>query len=184
MRSSLGVGLAAGCGQLFLADKLVYMSINGHSSIRGSRHDGIQLPRAFRRAGHRTDIFDATDVACCRMYTSTAQVCNGLLKNATEGIANARLIIPFTILLLGGSVLPGLSLILGYLASASSIAITILAVAFGVSFFPRLIACRRFHQSYRGAWLHPLGVAWFLSLQWLAMLRKQLGMTTKWRGRT
>lgn len=184
MRSSLGVGLAAGCGQLFLADKLAYMSINGHSSIRGSRHDGIQLPRAFRRAGHRTDIFDATDVASCRMYTSTAQVWNGLLKNATEGIANARLIIPFTILLLGGSVLPGLSLILGYLASDSSIALTILAVAFAVSFFPRMIACRRFHQSFRGALLHPLGVACFISLQWLAIMRKQLGVTTKWRGRS
>ncbi len=184
MRSSLGVGLAAGCGQLFFADKRVYLSIDGHSSIRGSRHDGIQLPRAFRRAGHRTDIFDATDIACCRMYTSTAQVCNGLLKNATEGIANARLILPFTILLVGGAVLPGPSLLWGYYFSDSSIALTILSIAFAVSFLPRLIACKRFHQSYRGALLHPLGVAWFISLQWLAMLRKQLGVTTKWRGRS
>ena len=96
MRSSMGVGLAAGCGQLFFADKQVYMSIGGHSAIQNSRHDGIQLPRAFRRAGYRTDIFDATDIARCRMYTSTKEVCNGLLKNATEGIANARLIVPFT----------------------------------------------------------------------------------------
>ena len=184
MRSSLGVGLAAGCGQLFFADKRVYMSIDGHSSIRGSRHDGIQLPRAFRRAGHRTDIFDATDIACCRMYTSTTQVCSGLLKNATEGIANARLILPFTILLIGGSVLPVVSLVWAYFASTSSIALTMLAVAFAISFWPRLIACMRFNQPYLGAALHPFGVAWFISLQWLAMLRKQLGVTTKWRGRS
>ena len=184
MRSSLEVGLAAGCGQLFFADKRVYMSIDGHSSIRGSRHDGIQLPRAFRRAGHRTDIFDATDVACCRMYTSTIQVCSGLLKNATEGIANARLILPFTILLIGGSVLPVVSLVWAYFASTSSIALTMLAVAFAISFWPRLIACMRFNQPYLGAALHPFGVAWFISLQWLAMLRKQLGVTTKWRGRS
>ena len=184
MRSSLGVGLAAGCGQLFLADKRVYMSIDGHSSIRGSRHDGIQLPRAFRRAGHRTDIFDATDVACCRMYTSTTQVCSGLLKNATEGIANARLILPFTILLIGGSVLPVVSLVWAYFASTSSIALTTLAVAFAISFWPRIIACMRFNQPYLGAALHPFGVAWFISLQWFAMLRKQLGVTTKWRGRS
>ena len=184
MRSSLGVGLAAGCGQLFFADKRVYMSIDGHSSIRGSRHDGIQLPRAFRQAGHRTDIFDASDVACCRMYTSTTQVCSGLLKNATEGIANARLILPFTILLIGGSVLPVVSLVWAYFASTSSIALTMLAVAFAISFWPRLIACMRFNQPYLGAALHPFGVAWFISLQWLAMLRKQLGVTTKWRGRS
>ena len=184
MRSSMGVGLAAGCGQLFFADKQVYMSIGGHSAIWNSRHDGIQLPRAFRRAGYRTDIFDATDIARCRMYTSTKEVCNGLLKNATEGIANARLIVPFTILLIGGSVLPGPSLVLGYLASAPSTALAILFVAFGISFVPRLIACKRFHQSYFGAVLHPFGVVCFVALQWVAIFRKRLGLTTKWRGRS
>ena len=184
MRSSMGVGLAAGCGQLFFVDKQAYMSIGGHSAIRNSRHDGIQLPRAFRRAGHRTDIFDATDIARCRMYTSTEEVCNGLLKNATEGIANARLIVPFTILLIGGSVLPGPSLVLGYLASAPPTALAILLVAFGISFVPRLIACKRFHQSYFGAVLHPFGVVCFVALQWVAIFRKRLGLTTKWRGRS
>ena len=90
------------------------MSVGGHSAIRDSRHDGIQLPRVYRRAGHWTDIFDATDIARCRMYTSAQQVCNGLLKNATEGIANARLIVPFSILLVGGSVLPVALLAYGY----------------------------------------------------------------------
>ena len=184
MRSSLGVGFAAGCGQLFFADKQVYMSIGGHSAIRNSRHDGIQLPRAFRRAGHRTDIFDATDIARCRMYTSTVEVCNGLLKNATEGIANARLIVPFTLLLIGGSFLPGPSLVLGTLAGASSIALAILFVAFAISFVPRLIACKRFHQSYFGAVLHPFGVVCFVAIQWVAIFRKRLGLTTKWRGRS
>ena len=184
MRSSMGVGLAAGCGQLFFVDKQAYMSIGGHSAIRNSRHVGIQLPRAFRRAGHRTDIFDATDIARCRMYTSTEEVCNGLLKNATEGIANARLIVPFTILLIGGSVLPGPSLVLGYLASAPPTALAILLVAFGISFVPRLIACKRFHQSYFGAVLHPFGVVCFVALQWVAIFRKRLGLTTKWRGRS
>ena len=184
MRSSLGVGLAAGCGQLFFADKQVYMSIGGHSAIRNSRHDGIQLPRAFRRAGHPTDIFDATDIARCRMYTSTKDVCNGILKNATEGIANARLIVPFTILLIGGSVLPVFSLVCGYVAGVSSIVLVVLFVATAISFVPRFIACKRFHQSYMGAALHPFSVAWFVALQWVAILRKALGLTTKWRGRS
>ena len=183
MRSSLGVGLAAGCGQLFFADKQVYMSMGGHSAIRDSRHDGIQLPRAFRGAGHRTDIFDASDIARCRMYASTKEVYNGLLKNATEGIANARLIVPFTILLIGGSFLPGPSMVWGYLAGASSIELAILFVAFAISFVPRLIACKRFHQSYIGAVLHPFGVFCFVAIQWVAIFRKQLGLTTKWRGR-
>ena len=183
MRSSLGVGFAAGCGQLFLANRQVYMSVGGHSSIRGSRHDGIQLPRAFRSAGHATDIFDATDIARCRMYTSLIQVCNGLLKNATEGIANARLIVPFSVLLIGGSVLPALLLVICLMTGASSAAIAVLSLAFAISFVPRFIACIRFRQSYLGTVLHPIGVLWFVALQWVAILRKSLGMTTKWRGR-
>jgi len=183
MRSTLGVGLAAGCGQLFFANRQNYMSVGGHSAIRDSRHDGIQLPRAYRRAGHRTDIFDATDIARCRMYTSTQQVCNGLLKNATEGIANARLIVPFSILLIGGSVLPSVSLAYGYALGASLTAMILLFTAFAIGFIPRLIAIKRFRQSYLGAILHPIGVLWFVVLQWVALVRKQLGLTTQWRGR-
>lgn len=183
MRSTLGVGLAAGCGQLFLAEKEAYLQSGGHAAIQSSRHDGIQLPRAFRKAGFRTDIFDATDIARCRMYTSTTQVCNGLLKNATEGIANPRLIVPFSILLLGGSVLPGLSLLFGLVLGIAWLPLTLLAIAFLISFVPRMIACIRFKQSPFGALVHPIGTLWFVSLQWVALFRKQLGLTTKWRGR-
>ncbi len=183
MRSTLGVGLAAGCGQLFLAEKEAYLQSGGHAAIQSSRHDGIQLPRAFRTAGFRTDIFDATDIARCRMYTSTTQVCNGLLKNATEGIANPKLIVPFSILLLGGSVLPGLSLLVGLVLGIAWLPLTLLAIAFLISFVPRVIASIRFKQSPFGALVHPIGTLWFVSLQWVALFRKQLGLTTKWRGR-
>ena len=183
MRSTLGVGLAAGCGQLFLAEKEAYIQSGGHAAIKSSRHDGIQLPRAFRKAGFRTDIFDASDIARCRMYTSTTQVCNGLLKNATEGIANPKLIVPFSILLLGGSVLPGLSLLVGLVLGISWFPLILLAIATLISYVPRIIACIRFKQSPFGALVHPIGTLWFVSLQWVALFRKQLGLTTKWRGR-
>ena len=183
MRSTLGVGLAAGCGQLFLAEKEAYIQSGGHAAIKSSRHDGIQLPRAFRKAGFRTDIFDASDIARCRMYTSTTQVCNCLLKNSTEGIANPKLIVPFSILLLGGSVLPGLSLLVGLVLGISWFPLILLAIATLISYVPRIIACIRFKQSPFGALVHPIGTLWFVSLQWVALFRKQLGLTTKWRGR-
>jgi glycosyltransferase involved in cell wall biosynthesis len=183
MRSNPGVGLAAGCGQLFLAEREAYMHAGGHQAIQSSRHDGIQLPRAFRKAGFRTDIFDASTIARCRMYTSAQQVCNGLLKNATEGIANPRLIVLFSVLLLGGSVVPGLSLALGWWAGLNRTSIAVLALAFGISFVPRAMACWRFHQSWLGAVLHPLGVTCFVAIQWLALARQVVGIRTKWRGR-
>ena len=68
------------------------------------------LPRAFRKAGLRTDIFDASDIASCRMYETNRDVLQGITKNATEGIGAPKTIVPFTILLGGGVVAPDTSL--------------------------------------------------------------------------
>jgi len=191
MRNSTDPGFAAGCGQLFLAKKADYLQAGGHSALAGSRHDGIKLPRAFRQVGLKTDIFDASDIATCRMYHNLQQVHQGLLKNATEGIANPKLIGPFTILLLGGSVLP-ICLFLwqlvrcleGSLWSGLPLAtLIILGLAALVSWLPRLLAQRRFRQSMLGVLMHPWSVLWFVSLQWTALLRQALRLKTAWRGR-
>ncbi len=97
---------AAGCGQLFITRRDAYDRAGGHAAIRATLHDGLKLPRAYRLTGLRTDLFDATDLAVCRMYRSPAAVWNGLAKNAGEGIGSPRLIVPATIVLLGGQVLP------------------------------------------------------------------------------
>lgn len=183
MRSSTQPGFAAGCGQLFLARKDSYFEVGGHSAIASSRHDGIQLPKAFRKSDKKTDIFDATDLATCRMYQSLPQVIRGLLKNATEGIANPRLILPFTVLLLGGSVLPVVSLAIGLVRGADWVTIVLLALATALSWYPRIAAAIRFRQAWFGVLLHPLSVAWFTILQWIALIMGMLKVRTAWRGR-
>ena len=183
MRKSLGIGLAAGCGQLFLAKREEYFQSGGHRAIQSSRHDGIKLPRAFRTAGLKTDIFDASDIARVRMYTNAKQVVRGLLKNATEGIANVRLIIPFTLLLVFGSILPVLTLLSLSFSRAGTIAWWLFLACAMLSMVPRLVAAKQFQQSSLGAVLHPLGVLIFVILQWTALLRSCLGLTTTWRGR-
>lgn len=183
MRSSAQASFAAGCGQLFFAKRSVYMAVGGHSAISGSRHDGIKLPRMFRSHGHMTDLFDATDVARCRMYHSFSQVTVGLLKNAHEGIANAKLILPFTILLVGGVVLPLPLLLLSVYRGASWLAPLLLLAATCLSWFPRVAAAIRFRQSWAGVVFHPVSVAWFVTLQWIALVRHQLGLQVQWRGR-
>lgn len=183
MRASTDPGFAAGCGQLFLAKKADYFACGGHAAIKSSRHDGIKLPRAFRKAGLSTDLFDATDLAACRMYESFGQVQRGLLKNATEGIANARLIIPFTILLLGGTILPIILLVTGLLQAWSPLLMVFLGILFVLTWIPRLVAASRFQQSILGAAFHPVAILWFVGLQWIALVREILGLKTRWRGR-
>ncbi|MFM8573673.1 MAG: glycosyltransferase family 2 protein [Pirellula sp.] len=192
MRKSTDPGFSAGCGQLFLASKPQYMQAGGHRALASSRHDGIKLPRAFRQAGFKTDIFDASDIAKCRMYTNAHQVQQGLLKNAVEGIANPKLIAPFTLLLLGGSVLPVclfatclVSCIQHSTWSGLPLATLFLSgLATLMGWIPRWIACSAFKQSAFGAVVHPLGVLWFVALQWIALIRQCLRLKTAWRGRT
>ena len=66
------------------------------ATLRSARrfHDGIKLPRAFRAAGFKTDLFDATDLATCRMYRNAREVWYGLAKNAGEALAAPGMIVP------------------------------------------------------------------------------------------
>jgi hypothetical protein len=183
MRASPQPGFAAGCGQLFMAIREPYMQLGGHSAIASSRHDGIKLPKAFRKAGLMTDLFDATDIARCRMYHTLPQVVRGLLKNATEGIANPVLIGPFTVLLFGGAVLPLVLAMVAWWWGAGPWTWGVILIAVVLAWWPRVWAALRFRQSWLGVLLHPLSVACFLALQWTALVMRGLRIQTRWRGR-
>lgn len=168
MRRSTAPAYAAGCGQLFIADAEAYRRCGGHDAIHAAVHDGIALPRAFRQAGFRTDLFDATEVATCRMYRTNGDVWRGLSKNAHEGLGAPARIGVWTALLFAGQVLPFL------LRSPLGIA---LALA------PRLAAARRFHQPLWSALAHPAGIVALLGIQWWSLVRRSLGARSRWKGR-
>ncbi len=180
-------GLAAGCGQLFITRRDDYLRAGGHAAIRASLHDGIKLPRTYRHAGLRTDIFDASDIASCRMYTRSLDVWKGLSKNATEGIASPATILPFTILLAGGQILPLVLVVWGLATRWSdwpAWAVPVVFVAVALSYLPRILEAVRFRQSLASVVAHPLGIAVFLAIQWVSLVRRQLGLQTSWRGRS
>lgn len=179
MRTCTRTGYAAGCGQLFIARRGAYFAAGGHRALRDSLHDGVKLPRAFRRAGFLTDLFDATDLATCRMYRSGGEVWRGLGKNATEGLAHPAAILPWTALLLGGHVLPWAALAWAWGTGLAPLA----AAACALSLWPRLVAVVRFRQSGLGAVLHPLGVLALVTLQWEALASRWRGRPMEWRGR-
>lgn len=176
-------GFGAACGQFILVRRDAYERAGGHAAIRRSLHDGVTLPRAFRRAGIATRLFDATDLATCRMYRGFAEVWDGFSKNATEGMATPVALPVWTALLLGGHILPWLLLAAALVwpmpAAALSVAVTAaLAVA-----ALRIGQALRFRQSLPGALLHPAGVAVMLAIQWNALLRARRGRPATWRGR-
>jgi hypothetical protein len=181
MRASLHPAYGAGCGQLFLARRSAYEASGGHAAIRASLHDGITLPRAFRAAGFPTDLCDLTGLAACRMYRTAGDVWEGLAKNATEGLASPCMILPATILLLGGQVLPFLFLAAAAWLSPSATCLAGLAAT--AAYYPRLAGAKRFRQTWLGAFLHPVGILLFLAIQWHALLRRSRRRAAAWKGR-
>lgn len=183
MRMDSSPALAAGCGQLFMTKQGAYQQAGTHAAISGSRHDGVKLPRAYREAGLMTDVYDGQELADCRMYHSAKEVIRGVLKNATEGLAGPKLIFPFTVLLIGGSVAPVILLVLS-LAFGDSAAAVVAAAAVLMGHLPRMLAARRLAQSWLGVLCHAPATLLFVILQWIAFLSHLAGRQVAWRGRT
>lgn len=198
MRTSTHPAYAAGCGQLFLTHRDDYRRAGGHAAIKASLHDGVQLPRAYRKKGLKTDICDATDLATCRMYTRPKDVWEGLTKNAREGLGSPRTILFFTAVLGLGQVLPfallflllAESLLAGGGGNSTALGLSptgltwfLVVTATILSISPRLAAAFRFRQPLLGALLHPVGIAILLAIQWTGFLRPWLRRSKTWKGR-
>jgi Glycosyl transferase family 2 len=181
-RRSRHPAFASGCGQLMAVRGDAYRRAGGHAAIRNSRHDGLTLPCAFRRAGCATDLFDAANLARCRMYRGGREVWQGFAKNATEGMAKPLALPVWTVLLGGGHVLPFLLLPAAF-ASGSWAALAASALAGACVYGTRIALALRFRQSWPGALLHPLGIALLLALQWSALIAELRGRPAVWRGR-
>ncbi len=183
MRAGTDPAVAAGCGQFLMATRDAYQASGGHSQIKATMHDGLLLPRLFRKQGFHTDLADITDLATCRMYSTAHQVWFGLAKNATEGIASPGRIVPISVILFAGQVLPFLFGIF-LLAHRASWAIRFCALAaVCAAWLPRMLAVGRFRQDWRGAALHSFGVLTLLAVQWYALARKLMGRAVTWRDR-
>lgn len=183
MRSRRHPAYGAGCGQLFMTHRAAYETAGGHAAIRTSLHDGVTLPRAFRAAGLMTDMCDATEVATCRMYRSARAVWDGLGKNATEGLASPAMIVPATLLLLIGQVMPFALLGFGITGMLPAGACGLAGLGSIAAYYPRLRAAYHFGQPLWEALLHPFAMMVLLAIQWAAFLRTLVGCPATWKGR-
>jgi glycosyltransferase involved in cell wall biosynthesis len=184
MRRTTDPSFAAGCGQFIMVEREVYFACGGHAEIKATMHDGLLLPKLFRQHRYRTDLADLTQLATCRMYRNARQVWFGLAKNATEGIAAPVRILPISLLLIIGQVLPFCFAIWFAAVGGASIAIWVyLSIAIVAAWLPRALASQRFRQNLLGAILHPAGITLLLAIQWYALLRRVLGGAVSWKDR-
>lgn len=175
MRRSPNPGLGAACGQLMLMEREAYRASGGHAAIRSRIHDGIQLARLFRRKKIMTDLVPGADLATCRMYSHFDEAWAGFAKNAHEGMATPVALPVWTVLLLGGHVLPFVLLPFAPTAPLACAALLSLATRTLVTVVTR-----------ENAWsipLHPLTILIGLAIQWSALLRIGAARRAGWKGR-
>ena len=182
-RLSRSPGFAAACGQLIMVRRDAYDRAGGHGAFLRSSHDGLNLPRNVRRTGGRTDLVDATPLATCRMYEDWPQVWRGFSKNATEGMATPRALPIWTTLLVGGHVLPILT-VLGALISGNGTALGLALLATALMLAARVALAVRHRQGALAVLLHPAAICVALAIQVSALVNARRGRPVEWRGRT
>jgi hypothetical protein len=180
MRAGTDPRFAGACGQILAVDRDAYDAAGGHVAIADRIHDALALARIFRVHGLTTDLFDATDTFHCRMYRSAMEVWQGFAKNAHEALGSAQLILPATVLLVGGQILPFILLTV----AKSQLVLALALVAAVAAYLPRFIGAMRFHQSLLGAVLHPVGICALVAIQWFAFFRSIRHQPAVWRGRS
>jgi cellulose synthase/poly-beta-1,6-N-acetylglucosamine synthase-like glycosyltransferase len=175
MRLSRDPGLGAACGQLMLVEREAYRSSGGHAAIHSRIHDGIQLARLFRRKGLMTDLVPGERLASCRMYAGFQDAWMGFAKNAHEGMATPVALPVWTILLLGGHVLPFALLPLWPTWP--------IALAALLSLSSRAVVTIVTRENPWSIPLHPFTTLVGLAIQWSVLLRIGRARRAGWKGR-
>ena len=175
MRKSHDPGFGAACGQLMLAERGAYRASGGHAAIRSRIHDGIHLARLFRRKGFMTDLVPGERLASCRMYARFDDAWGGFAKNAHEGMARPVALPVWTLLLLGGHVLP---FVLLPFAPTIPIALAVL-----LSLAARAFVTIATRENLWSIPLHPFTVLVSLAIQWSVLLRIGGARRAGWKGR-
>lgn len=191
MRATLDPAASAACGQFILVSRTAYRASGGHEGFRDSMHDGVKFPRAVRRAGLRTDLYDGTESVSCHMYRGFSQTWRGFAKNAFEGLGSLGLLIFITVWHVLGHLLPWV-----VIAAAATqmltqsdasrerpqtaLVLAVLAVVCALLY--RVLLAARFRQSWLNVPLHPISIAMLTAVQWWSLWLDRTGRRG-WKGR-
>ena len=187
MRATLDPAASAACGQFILVSRPAYRASGGqegygHAGFKASMHDGVKFPRAVRKAGLRTDLFDGTDLVSCRMYRGFGQTWRGFAKNAYEGLGSFALLAFITAYHGLGQALPWVALALALVSGVWTLGATLFAAAIACALFLRFLLAARFRQSYWNIALHPVSMVMLTAVQWRSLWLQRTGRRG-WKGR-
>ena len=187
MRSTLDPAASAACGQFILVSRAAYRAAGsgdgyGHAGFKDSMHDGVKFPRAVRRAGLRTDLYDGTESVSCRMYRGFGETWRGFAKNAFEGLGSMGLLVFITVYHALGQLLPWVVLMLAAVTAQWSTGAALASGAIGCALLGRALLAARFRQSWWNVALHLPSLLVLSAVQWRSLWLHRTGRRS-WKGR-
>ncbi|WP_328392193.1 glycosyltransferase [Nocardia sp. NBC_00416] len=173
------------CGQFLVVDAARYRTVGGHRSVAGSVTEDLDIARVFRRAGYRTAVAAAGELARTRMYRGPDDLAAGYsrwLWSAYGGSVPGGLAVgtaaawaywlPPLAAVLGRGRIRRIGL-LGYAAAGAG---RMLARSMETGRWPH-------RRDLTAALAHPMSVATYLYL-WQHSHRARRGNALTWRGRS
>jgi len=183
IRSAKRPGLSAGCGQFMLARRASYLAAGGHSAVRRTLHDGIMLARRMKSAGFAVGVFDAGDIARCRMYAGFRACWRGFSRNAYEALGSP-LVLGAMIALNGAFfVLPFVATPWAFAAAGLSPTAVVWAAAAALAVGLWSLVAVRFSAPLWIVAATPVAVALLIGLQLHSFVNHCTGRPVVWRAR-
>jgi Glycosyl transferase family 2 len=183
IRQSRLPSLSAGCGQFMLARRATYLEAGGHSAVRWTLHDGIMLARQMKRAGFPVGVFDAGDIARCRMYAGFSATWRGLSRNAYEALGSPGVLAVMIGLNAAFFVLPFVALPWTLVSSGPGPVAGAWAAAAALASGLRALVALRFGVPMWTVLTTPLAVALLIGLQLHSFFNHCTGRPVVWRAR-
>ncbi|QBD75103.1 glycosyltransferase [Ktedonosporobacter rubrisoli] len=156
--------LATGNGQLLCFERSAYEAIGGHTAVKGTLLEDVELAREARAAGYRLLFVDAFLLVRCRMYRSLAEVWRGYSRNYFAFYCHSLMFALFGLLLnLLLYVLPPAFLLYSLFVPQSLSLIVLAALSSALPVMMRIMLSLRFEHRARGMMLllcllHPISI--------------------------
>lgn len=176
---------AVACGQFLVFDAAAYRAIGGHAAVAGSVVEDLDLARSLRRAGYRTAVAAAGELARTRMYRSAGELAAGYRRwlwsaygGSVAGGAVVGTAVAWAYWLppLAAALGRGRTRRIGLLGYAAAVAGRLLARGLETGTPPR-------RRDLADALAHPCSVAAYLLL-WARSQLDRRRNTLTWKGRT
>jgi chlorobactene glucosyltransferase len=182
------VDTAAANGQFILIRRRVYEAVGGHRAVGGEIAEDGALATLVKKSGYRTCLMGGKDLIRVRMFTSLAEIWEGLSKNALDVVKGSRAAV---LTAFGGLLVAWLALLLplgAWLAlpggqEAGSSAGLALAILGSLALFCTHVAgARYFRVSWWYGLLFPIGYTMVAAIVFNSVRSRATG-DIRWKGR-